>query len=322
MLAGGPAQRCAGSRSDRRWANAVAARDAGDRDLGRGALPRRGRQRGVGLSGHVRAPGRGRQCAARRPAAQRSDGVGGDRQHLRPQLVDWLVDRAGLARTPAGLDLRRGPCRACAGAVLAPLPQLKVTWSTSASDRFPTRLPDTRDGLPAPARRSWSWPMRAEPDAAHLILTLFPRSIWSCATGCWAHGSACRADRIGHQMGAVPKAACAIWATPTHRSPRSTARSAIPSLGKHPQAIAVGVAARLLAPAARNKAVRGGRGMSEPLLSIEGLTKAYPGVVANDDVSFDIAAGRGARPAGRERRRQIDAGQDDLRAGETRSAAR
>ncbi len=31
--------------------------------------------------------------------------------------------------------------------------------------------------------------------------------------------------------------------------------------------------------------------MSEPLLSINGLTKAYPGVVANDDVSFEIGVG-------------------------------
>ena len=31
--------------------------------------------------------------------------------------------------------------------------------------------------------------------------------------------------------------------------------------------------------------------MTEPLLSIEGLTKAYPGVVANDDVSFKILPG-------------------------------
>ena len=31
--------------------------------------------------------------------------------------------------------------------------------------------------------------------------------------------------------------------------------------------------------------------MSEPLLSIRGLTKAYPGVVANSDVSFDIQPG-------------------------------
>ncbi|MEY8837518.1 ATP-binding cassette domain-containing protein, partial [Cribrihabitans sp. XS_ASV171] len=31
--------------------------------------------------------------------------------------------------------------------------------------------------------------------------------------------------------------------------------------------------------------------MSTPLLRIEGLTKAYPGVVANDHVSFDIGEG-------------------------------
>ncbi|MEL7256982.1 MAG: ABC transporter ATP-binding protein [Pseudomonadota bacterium] len=31
--------------------------------------------------------------------------------------------------------------------------------------------------------------------------------------------------------------------------------------------------------------------MTEPLLRLSGLTKAYPGVVANDDVSFDIQAG-------------------------------
>ena len=31
--------------------------------------------------------------------------------------------------------------------------------------------------------------------------------------------------------------------------------------------------------------------MSEPLLQVDGVTKAYPGVVANDDVSFDIRPG-------------------------------
>jgi len=31
--------------------------------------------------------------------------------------------------------------------------------------------------------------------------------------------------------------------------------------------------------------------MTEPLMRLSGLTKAYPGVVANKDVSFDIAAG-------------------------------
>ena len=31
--------------------------------------------------------------------------------------------------------------------------------------------------------------------------------------------------------------------------------------------------------------------MTVPLLSLQGLTKAYPGVVANDQVSFDIGEG-------------------------------
>ncbi len=31
--------------------------------------------------------------------------------------------------------------------------------------------------------------------------------------------------------------------------------------------------------------------MTDTLLKIQGLTKAYPGVVANDDVSFDIGRG-------------------------------
>ena len=31
--------------------------------------------------------------------------------------------------------------------------------------------------------------------------------------------------------------------------------------------------------------------VAETLLSLTGLTKAYPGVVANDDVSFDIGKG-------------------------------
>ena len=31
--------------------------------------------------------------------------------------------------------------------------------------------------------------------------------------------------------------------------------------------------------------------MTDTLLKIQGLTKAYPGVVANDDVSFDIGHG-------------------------------
>ena len=40
-----------------------------------------------------------------------------------------------------------------------------------------------------------------------------------------------------------------------------------------------------------------------PMLEMKGITKRFPGVLANDDVDFDVRAGRGAHAAGRERRR-------------------
>ena len=43
------------------------------------------------------------------------------------------------------------------------------------------------------------------------------------------------------------------------------------------------------------------------------MTKAFPGVLANDHVSFGVRPGRDPRAARRERRGQVDAGQDDLR---------
>ena len=44
------------------------------------------------------------------------------------------------------------------------------------------------------------------------------------------------------------------------------------------------------------------------------LTKRFPSVVANDDVSIQLRARRDPRPAGRERRRQEHPGQDAVRA--------
>ena len=45
-----------------------------------------------------------------------------------------------------------------------------------------------------------------------------------------------------------------------------------------------------------------------------GITKRFPGIVANDHVDFDLRPRRGARAAGRERRRQVDADEHPLRA--------
>jgi ABC-type Na+ transport system ATPase subunit NatA len=64
-----------------------------------------------------------------------------------------------------------------------------------------------------------------------------------------------------------------------------------PGLGKHPQAIAVGVA-EILRDSTELARERTGMTTERPeLLRVEGITKAYPGVVANSDVSFTIGEG-------------------------------
>ena len=57
-------------------------------------------------------------------------------------------------------------------------------------------------------------------------------------------------------------------------------------------------------------------------LTLTGITKKYPSVVANDGVEPDRAAGRNPCRAGRERRRQVHADEDHLRRGPARRRAR
>ena len=52
-----------------------------------------------------------------------------------------------------------------------------------------------------------------------------------------------------------------------------------------------------------------------PALEMRGITKRYPGVVANQSIDLDIRPGRDPRPARRERRRQDDPDEHPLRAG-------
>ena len=50
-----------------------------------------------------------------------------------------------------------------------------------------------------------------------------------------------------------------------------------------------------------------------PVIELRGITKRFPGVVANRDINLARAARRGARHRRRERRRQVDADEDPLR---------
>ena len=128
--------------------------------------------------------------------------------------------------------------------VLAPLPQMAVSWIDTGAERFPTVLPGGVDQIvaadpPLLARR-------APVDAHHLILTyshdidlalcdaLLSRGFGSCGL----IGSATKKARfrsrlrdLGHADATISGIRCPIGQ---------------PELGKHPQAIAVGVAAELV----------------------------------------------------------------------------
>lgn len=142
-------------------------------------------------------------------------------------------------------------------AVLAPLPGVALTWVDVAADRFPADVPAGVTVLPAadPLVLAQHAPQTAE----HLILTyshvldlglcdaLLRRGFARCgligSRTKWARFRA-RLGALGHAAPAIARIACPIGDI---------------SLGKHPQAIAIGVAAALLhaAPANRQQETTG-----------------------------------------------------------------
>ena len=129
-------------------------------------------------------------------------------------------------------------------AVMAPLPDLSITWVDVALDRFPDAIPLGVTALPAP---DLAQAMALAPrDAEHLILTfshLFDLDICHRALihgflRCGLIGSSTKWARfqkrlaeLGHSPIEIAKITCPIGQ---------------PALGKHPQAIALGVAAEFL----------------------------------------------------------------------------
>ncbi|MBM9594264.1 xanthine dehydrogenase accessory protein XdhC [Roseitranquillus sediminis] len=161
-----------------------------------------------------------------------------------PQLVQgWMIE-------PQCRPLRRvwiwgaGHVGRALVATLAPLPDLSVTWIDTARDRFP---PDVPDGVEVVvASDPPSLVARAPAEAEHLVLTfshaldleLCHRLLGHGFATCGLIGSATkwarfrrRLAQLGHGSAQIARIDCPIGD---------------PSLGKHPQAIAVGVAAALL----------------------------------------------------------------------------
>lgn len=133
--------------------------------------------------------------------------------------------------------------------VLAPIPDIAITWVDTGPERFPAQVPA---GIAViPAADPGALVRHAPPDAEHLILTyshaldldLCHRLLGHDFAFAGLIGSATKWARfrsrlaaLGHAPDRIARIACPIGD---------------PGLGKHPQAIAVGVAAALLRPAAR-----------------------------------------------------------------------
>ena len=129
-------------------------------------------------------------------------------------------------------------------AVMAPLPDVSITWVDVALDRFPNAVPAGVTALPAP---DMAQAMALAPrDAEHLILTfshildleLCHNALLHGFLRCGLIGSATKWARfqkrlaaLGHSPIEIAKITCPIGQ---------------PALGKHPQAIALGVAAEFL----------------------------------------------------------------------------
>jgi xanthine dehydrogenase accessory factor len=168
-----------------------------------------------------------------------------------PQLLHgWMVEPVLAPRRQVWIWGAGHVGRAIV-AVLAPLPDLALTWVDISPERFPeapgVRLLPVPD--PADAVRL------APPEAEHLIVTfshaldleLCHRLLNHGFARCGLIGSATKWARfrarlraLGHEPSAIARIACPIGD---------------PALGKHPQAIAIGVAAEVMRPTANARHV-------------------------------------------------------------------
>ncbi|GAB1479493.1 xanthine dehydrogenase accessory protein XdhC [Paracoccaceae bacterium] len=169
-------------------------------------------------------------------------------------LQGWLVEP--LARPERALWIwGAGHVGRALVSVLAPLPDLAINWVDVAPERFPETVPAGVRVLPAPDMAAAV--ALAPSDAEHLVLTfshaldlelchrLLPHGFAACgligSATKWARFRS-RLHALGHSPELIATILCPIGN---------------PALGKHPQAIAISVAAEILGrSAARARTAR------------------------------------------------------------------
>ncbi|WP_171174777.1 xanthine dehydrogenase accessory protein XdhC [Ruegeria sp. HKCCD8929] len=164
-----------------------------------------------------------------------------------PQLIDgWMIEPVHKPARNLWIWGAGHVGRALVD-VLSPLPDLAITWVDTGPERFPADIPAGVTAIPA------AKPVELVPyaprDAEHLVLTYSHTLDLELCNRLLGHdfrfagliGSATKWARfrsrlkaLGHTPGRIGRITCPIGD---------------PSLGKHPQMIAVGVAAQLLRPA-------------------------------------------------------------------------
>ncbi len=158
----------------------------------------------------------------------------------------WLIEAGATPARPIWIYGAGHVGRALVD-ILSPLPEISLTWVDFAASRFPDTIPQTVTRLVAaePARVVPFAPANAD----HLILTHSHELDLAICHAVLGHrfasagliGSATKWARfqsrlaaLGHGAEQIARIACPIGE---------------PELGKHPQAVAVGVAAAMLRPA-------------------------------------------------------------------------
>ncbi len=134
--------------------------------------------------------------------------------------------------------------------VLSPLPDLAITWVDTGPERFPETVPNGVTVVPA--AKPAELVRHAPRDAEHLVLTYSHNLDLELCNRLLLHdfrfagliGSATKWARFRSRLAALGHS--------PERVSRITCPIGDPGLGKHPQMIAVGVAAQILRPALQN----------------------------------------------------------------------
>ncbi|WP_170478284.1 xanthine dehydrogenase accessory protein XdhC [Ruegeria arenilitoris] len=131
--------------------------------------------------------------------------------------------------------------------VLSPIPEIAITWVDTNVERFPENVPEKVTAVTA--SKPANLVRHAPRDAEHLVLTYSHNLDFELCNQLLLSGF-CFAGLIGSATKwARFRSRLAALGHPPERISRITCPIGDPSLGKHPQMIAIGVAADLLRPA-------------------------------------------------------------------------